>query len=1286
MLTIIVAWVVLAVMICLVGTRTLCILYVAGSVGMYVAYKMLNIAHVNIDADTDVDITGGGGQLPVKKLSAFMNNMHSNIKERMVDWLSDRLGSIPNIDRILKKCSQTIIRQVNEPADYYCRIEYSQTEIQKCTNYKIDRDIITTIPINMICKWLYNYIDVCAPIRKDYFSRKYTRTGLFGGAADMVQKNITIASDQWNHPLFGHGLLDESPPNELIGNHMWDTYLDLRRPHTILCVDSGTRTHPYTHKTDIYAFPVKNYTYTTTEVGGSTITVYKRNLLYGDSVGGTVVGGEEPTYIADTVDALYAHLPLSHVPESTGEWPRVGMRATIADRHYRQLYTQKLRIGIWKDYLVYTRNMYVGRINADQAKLVVATKALHVESAKINEVKAIMATHEQRKRAASKSDLLWNEFRNEHYAHERAVKEYEKYLSKCRNEEDKILVCRYIYDMIVGAQEDLKEIQKTIDMLMSRIYAATYTYAAGAIDNRIQQVDSWLKLCCDNLDFIICHDINYIKGDEQAEITGHTIVPANFTEVTKYMRTGAVKILQRYKTIPAGMLGVLRDKYPILTKLNDAKTEETMETLLREHTSIIGIVTPYTVLAGTNTVSENEIYTWKIHGLREKCIYMICPQLEQLICEYIQIKYEYTGDINEMYATVKTMVDPKIFAIPTQQNWENIEKFCKSFARRENEDTVDTIEDLQREATLDRVHADAEVQKKQAEEAEQLRLAEEASQLAEAAAEQQRQLEKKQREDEAAAEQQRREEAAAEQRRIEAAAEQQRREEAAEQRRIEVEEDKKQQRLKVKEITERKLREAEEAAEQQRQREVEAAEQQRRAVEETKIQVRREVEERRKQRQREEDALRKQQRREEEAEQLRREEEALRKQQRREEEALRKQRQQLADEEERRRQKRLADEEEYRRQQLEEDATEEQRLDEQRRQIEDTDEYRRPIKNSKILAEEQRRASEQKKLAEEQRRAREQQILAEEQQAKEYRDQLRRQQKINDEAARTLRQQQRAEIEAMQRQLADADNERIRIANESKERRRLAEIASEQQRQAEIESEQQRIIDNHRRVLEQDELQRKKHAAYLRQQAEEQARQQAEKQERRQAEEQELRNNDIARRNADARRKQQDKDAAELALQQKLRKVADKYRAPADTTAKTRPESRRNRHDNIETYDDYQKKIDSDQKTIHPNKYTTYTDPAAQRPPKTPGSMPSARQALEYARAQLSRRDEINELLNTDRENTRKIISTPARPANLDRYSRRVPNTTYDDDDREARVDDIIRQANEVLEKSRRRK
>ena len=988
MLAAIIAWLVLAVMICAIGTRMLCALYIVCSIGLYILYKLLVV---------NVDIIGGN-QESATHMRNMLNRMFAHIRKNMIDWLP----TTGKLHALVKRNAETLTRTTTHN-EYLESIVFSKSGIRNTIGEIMPHP---TIDMATVCKWLLAYIQSSMPVPATTEHAEYNQHELFGGPA-ILRKNLSMAKCKSKHPIFGYGLFDMSPPEKIADNHIWDTYLDIRRPICVLCVGDTPRQNILDYKDDFSTFPLQTYSYVSRRVCGVMIDMYTRNLICDAIEPGNLVQLTASPVNNDTA-ALYKYLPMTDIPASTGEWPQMGMRATIADRQYRQLYTQRLRASYWSGYFDYVIKLYSQK--------------------------------------SSKADAP--------------------------------PVYGYIIDLAIGSKNDLTEINSTIDMVLSYIYVYTDTPAVDDIDARINSIDSWLKMCGDNLDAIVCHDHNYTSDEKQAKIIGHSSTPENFDTVVQSMHKRATLVVQRYRSMPKYMIDVLCGEYKFLSEADVGNITRVVEKLLRGHTSVTSNIVPFTVVEGTNRVETKETYVWIIGNIRWMYIGNIYPQVSALVCKYIERKYNYVGNMDEIYNVVDTLLPKSIYTTPTADIWERIGKYCKSFANRENEPGVDNIENIQREHTLDLVQDDTDKEQlRLAEEAEQKRLAEE-GRLAEEEVVRQRRaaalriLVEKQAANQKLAEQTRLAE--------ERLAEQRQREEHAEQKRLAEERLGEQQaeegrRLAEKQAEEGRLKEEQRRAEKQR-----LKEEQRRAEKQLKEEQRRAFEQ----------AEAEQRRLEEQAEEGRRQAEQQAKKQRQLEEQ---QAEQRLKEEQRQAEQQAKKQRQLEEQQAEQRLVEKQRLKEGRRQAE-----------QQQLKEEQRRLEEQaekQRLKEEQQAKKQRQL--EEQQLKEEQMQLEEQAAEAKEQRHRARQEQRRIVD--QRRIEEAAQlaKKQRRPGTEQERRRRVEESERQAREQfvlqakEADRERQRqakeVAENRlRHIMEGDRVRRQeKEAAEQRRRAEDEQRRRA---------------------------------------------------------------------------------------------------------------------------------------------------------------------------------------------------
>ena len=986
MLAAIIAWLVLAVMICAIGTRMLCALYIVCSVGLYILYKLL-VANVDIV---------GGNQESATHMRNMLNSMFAHIQKNMIDWLP----TTGKLHALVKRNAETLTR-ITTHNEYLESIVFSKSGIRNTIGEIIPHP---TIDMATVCKWLLAYIQSSMPVPATTEHAEYNQHELFGGPV-ILRKNLNIAKCKSKHPIFGYGLFDMSPPEQIADNHIWDTYLDIQRPICILCVGDTPRQNILDCKDDFSIFPLQTYSYVSRRVCGVMIDMYTRNLMCDMAEPGNLVQLTASPVNNDTA-ALYKYLPMTDIPASTGEWPRMGMRATIADRQYRQLYTQRLRASYWSGYFDYVIKLY----------------------------------------------------------------------SQKSSDADAPPVYEYIIDLAIGSKNDLTEINSTIDMILSYIYVYTDTPAVDDIDARINSIDSWLKMCGDNLDAIVCHDHNYTSDEKQAKIIGHSTTPENFDTVVQSMHKRAALVVRRYRSMPKYMIDVLCGEYKFLSEADVGNITRVVEKLLRGHTSVTSNIVPFTVVEGTNRVETKETYVWIIGNIRWMYIGNIYPQVSALVCKYIERKYNYVGNMDEIYNVVDTLLPKNIYTTPTADIWERIGKYCKSFANRENEPVVDTIENIQREHTLDLVRDDTDKEQlRLAEEAEQKRLAEE-GRLAEEEvvrqrhaaalrilvekqtanqklAEQKRLVEEQRRKEEQQAKKQQRlkEDQQAEQTRLveeQRLKEEQRRafEQAeAEQQRL-VEEQAKKQRLKEEQQAEQRRAEKQRLKEEQRRDEKQRLkEEQRRALEQAGAEQQWLVEEQaKKQRLKEEQQATKQQLEEQQAEQRRVEKQRLKEEQRWVE------KQRLKEEQQAKKQQQL---EEQRR--LEEQAAEAKEQRHRARQEQRRIADQRRIEEAAQLAKKQRRpGTEQerrRRVEESERQAREQFVL----QAKEAdRERQRQAKEVAENRLRHIMESERAlrrEKEAAEQRRRAEDEQRRRALEERRHARMIADVAADDDRRRQAE-------------------------------------------------------------------------------------------------------------------------------------------------------------------------------------------------------------------------------------------
>ena len=636
MLAAIIAWLLIAVLICVAGTRMLCILYVMCSASVYIVYKLL------ATSTTRMRITGGSKEPGKTYMAVLVDKLTKRIQECMYKRLLYNIittGVLPQAKLVKILKPRAVIRDFMATT-YTQYLSFNDTEIRRVVP-QIGRQLAACQHVDTatICRWIAAYINTELPVvRQIKAKHTHSRYEVFGRLPILLE-NLNINGDTTRHPIFGYSLHDTSPPADLFDNHIWDTYLNVKYPKHILSAHGLAHQSIFTHKGDGGVFPVRHYSYVSKRINNTVLDIYTRNLLPAPVAIGEIDSPADVQFV-DDIRSLYIYTPLRVVPDNRYAWPRVGMRATITHRHYRQIFTQQLRAHTWADYFEYVLQTYLPKKSKPGRPLGVAD---------------------------------------------------------------------YIVDLATGGKREMVAIRAYIDKILADVYTSAPVYNVESIATQINTIDAWLKSCGDDLDTIVAHDANNVLPPDHAKIIGYSNTPNNFhSAILPAISARAEAIVARYQSIPTTMLKVVTEDYPRLLELHD----EFVARLLRRHTGVRCVFTPYTLKDNSIVIHTLETYEWVLGDTRYECVYSELPPLPKIVCAYVAGRYAYRGNLDEIYLNVAELIPASIFDTPTADNWRAVLKYCKQFSNiADGEEYVDNTADLYRDDVLGQMRADADAAK-----------------------------------------------------------------------------------------------------------------------------------------------------------------------------------------------------------------------------------------------------------------------------------------------------------------------------------------------------------------------------------------------------------------------------------------------------------------------------------------------------------------------------------------------------------------------------------------------
>lgn len=629
MLAAIIAWLLIAVLICVAGTRMVCILYVMCSASLYIVYKLL------ATSTTSMGVTGGSKEPGKTYMAGLVDTLTKRIHECMYKWLLYNIintGVLPQTKLVKILKPRAVIRdfQVTPHMQY---LAFDDAEIRRAIP-QLGRQIAACVNVDTatICRWIATYINTELPVvRQTKAKNTHSRYEVFG-SLPILHENLN--GDAACHPIFGYGLHDISPPAALVDNHIWDTYLNVKYPKHILSAHDRPRESLFAHKGDAGVFPVRHYSYVSRRITNTTLDVYTRNLLPAAVAPGEIDSPADVQFV-DDIRRLYTHTPLHAVPDNCYAWPRVGMRATITHRHCRHIFTQQLRAHTWADYFDYV---------------------------------------------------------------------IQTYLPKKSKPGRPMSVYDYIVDLATGGKREMAAIRAYIDKILADVYTSAPIYNVESIATQINTIDAWLKSCGDDLDTIVAHDANNVLLADHAKIVGYRNTPNNFhSAILPAISARAEAIVARYTSVPGAIRRVIAAEYPQLAALD----ADVVARLLRRHTGVRCVFTPYTLKENSVVIHTRETYEWVLGDTRYECVYRKLPPLPKLVCAYVAGRYAYRGNLDEIYLSVAERIPASIFDTPTAAMWQAVLKYCRQFSNiADGEDYVDNTGDLSRDDVLEQMRAD----------------------------------------------------------------------------------------------------------------------------------------------------------------------------------------------------------------------------------------------------------------------------------------------------------------------------------------------------------------------------------------------------------------------------------------------------------------------------------------------------------------------------------------------------------------------------------------------------